>query len=84
MTDKPNTAEPGKQRRRWFQFSLRTLLLMVTIVGLLCPVGAHYLRERQRRQKAIEREIETISKALEQLPHQGPDYPYPSPRDAAR
>jgi hypothetical protein len=27
MTDKPNTAEPGKQRRRWFQFSLRTLLV---------------------------------------------------------
>jgi hypothetical protein len=29
MDQKPNTAEPGKARRRWFQFKLRTLLIVV-------------------------------------------------------
>jgi hypothetical protein len=28
-------AEPPKRKRRWFQFSLRTLLIAVTVVALL-------------------------------------------------
>ena len=31
--DTPNTAEPGKPRRRWFQFRLRTLLVAIAHAG---------------------------------------------------
>jgi hypothetical protein len=40
MTDKPNTVEPGMPRRRWFPFRLRTLLIGMAIVAMLCPLGA--------------------------------------------
>ena len=49
MPDKPNTAEPGKPRRRWFQFRLRTLLIGVAVVALPCTYVAHaanVVRER--------------------------------------
>ncbi len=36
MPDKPNIAEPQKPRRRWFQFRLRTLLIVTAIVAVLC------------------------------------------------
>jgi len=38
MPDNPNTAEPGKPRRRWFQFRLRTLL--ITVVAAACGLSA--------------------------------------------
>jgi len=31
MPDNPNTAEPQKPRRRWFQFRLRTMLISVVV-----------------------------------------------------
>jgi hypothetical protein len=49
MPDKPNTAEPGKPRRRWFQFRLRTLLVAMTVA---CAVSSwvgyqlNWIRER--------------------------------------
>jgi hypothetical protein len=52
MDQKPNTAEPGKPRRRWFQFRLRTLLIGVAVAAMLCPVGTHYLREWQKSREA--------------------------------
>jgi hypothetical protein len=36
MDEKPNTAEPHKPRRRWFQFRLRTLLVIVTLLAIPC------------------------------------------------
>jgi hypothetical protein len=33
MDEKPDNAEP---RRRWYQFSLRTLLIGVALLGVLC------------------------------------------------
>jgi len=33
MPDNPITAEPGKLRRRWFQFRLRTMLVAVVLLG---------------------------------------------------
>jgi hypothetical protein len=36
----PNAAEP-KSRRRWHQYSLRTLLIGVTLAGLPCAYVAH-------------------------------------------
>ena len=38
MPDTPNTAEPGKPRRRWFQFRLRTLLIGVALLSVLLGV----------------------------------------------
>ena len=44
MDQKPNTAEPKKPRRRWFQFRLRTLLIGMMLLSV--PLGdvAHELR----------------------------------------
>jgi hypothetical protein len=37
MHEKPATAEPRKKaRRRWYQFSIRTLLIGVMLLGLVC------------------------------------------------
>ena len=47
MLDNPNTAEPAKPRR-WFQFRLRTLLIVVTLIAAFCPIGARYFRESER------------------------------------
>ena len=56
MPDNPNTAEPHKPRRRCFQFSLRTLLITVAIMAMLCPLCVRYVREREhRRADALER-----------------------------
>ncbi len=41
MADTPNTAEPGKPRRRWFQFRLRMLLIAVVLIGAACAYVAH-------------------------------------------
>ena len=35
MQTEPTKAEPPKRKRRWFQFSLRTQLIVVTLDGLL-------------------------------------------------
>ena len=51
MPDKLDTAEPQKPRRRWFQFRLRTLLIVVELLGAACGYVAHeaqVVRERTR------------------------------------
>ena len=40
------TGQPPKSKRRWFQFSLRTLLIAVTLAALLCAVAAYWYRSR--------------------------------------
>jgi hypothetical protein len=37
MEAEPLKAEPPKRKRRWFQFSLRTLLIVVTVVAVILP-----------------------------------------------
>ncbi len=52
MAEKPNASEPTKPRRRWFQFSLRTLLIVVVLIG--CGMG--WLGPKvynARRQRAV-------------------------------
>ncbi len=41
MPEKPDNAVP---RRRWYQFSLRTLLIGVALLGVLCAYVAHEYR----------------------------------------
>jgi len=56
MVDTPNSpiqpAAPAKPRRRWFRFSLRTMLVFVTLAG--CALGwlGAKLREARRQQVA--------------------------------
>jgi hypothetical protein len=51
MSNDPDTDEPGKPRRRWYQFSLRTLLVAVAV---FCAVvgwgGSQFLIVRERRE----------------------------------
>ena len=45
MTHEVQPAEPAvseKPKRRWFQFSLRTMLLAITSAGILCGWVANY------------------------------------------
>jgi hypothetical protein len=55
MQIEPSKADPPKRKRRWFQFSLRTLLVVVTIIAVQCAVCLPLLREwQQRRQRDAE------------------------------
>jgi hypothetical protein len=36
MQTEPPQAEPPKRKRRWFQFSLRSLLIVVTVLAAVC------------------------------------------------
>jgi hypothetical protein len=41
MLDTPTTPDPPKPRRRWYQFRLRTLLMGVVLLAVLCAYVAH-------------------------------------------
>jgi hypothetical protein len=50
METEPHKVEPPKRKRRWFQFSLRTLMIVVMLLALPCAyVGwqAKIVRERR-------------------------------------
>ena len=48
MQSEPPNAEPPKRKRRWFQYSLRTLLLLTMALG----IGSRWITVRAQRQKA--------------------------------
>jgi len=59
MTDKPNTREPSKTRRRRFQFRLRTLLIVVALTATLLAAWRWYgtilrLKDREAVRQALE------------------------------
>ena len=45
MPHTPNIAEPMKLRHRWFRFGLRTLLIAVVGLSILCAGYAAYIRK---------------------------------------
>ena len=53
------TDQPPKSRRRWFQFSLRTLLIAVTLVACLLMAWRVYVEpyRRQRETMALIKEL---------------------------
>ena len=59
MEAEPPKADPPKRKRRWFQFSLRTLMIGVTLLAALSAAVTWVIRDRQRlireRDEAIER-----------------------------
>ena len=52
MQTEPPKAEPPKRKRRWFQFSLRTLLIVVAVLAVLCGYVARQA-DMVRERKAI-------------------------------
>jgi hypothetical protein len=48
MEADPTNADQPKRKRRWFQFSLRTLLVGVTVSALLCGEAACLLGDLPR------------------------------------
>ena len=54
MQSEPPQADPPKRKRRWFQFSLRSLLIGVTVLAVICAVGVPLLREWLRPPEIVE------------------------------
>jgi Leucine-rich repeat (LRR) protein len=50
-TDQPSTSKPF---RRWFQYSLRTLLIVVTLFAFACSWFAVKLGQAKRQREAVE------------------------------
>ena len=50
MTDQPDTPKP---RRRWFRFSLRTLLVVMLLFGVVFGVLAWMANEARRQRKVV-------------------------------
>jgi len=48
-----------KSKRRWFQYSLRTLLVLVLVVSLPCSWLAVKIRQKEKERQAVE-EIENL------------------------
>lgn len=74
MPIEPTEADPPKRQRRWCQFSLRTLFVVVTIVAVACAVCLPMLRVWQNY-NSIEERFRRVGKLLEEagdIPDIGP------------
>ena len=58
MEAEPTKAEPPKRNRPRFQFRLRTLLIGMTVVAVLCAATARFVDERQRLIQERDRAIQ--------------------------
>jgi hypothetical protein len=62
MQTEPPDVEPPKRKRRWFQFSLRTLMIGVTLLAFLSAAATWVVQDRQRlmreRDEAMGREAD--------------------------
>ena len=54
MQDQPMTTPTPKPKLRWFQFSLRTLLVFVTLCAFACSWLAVKMKQAERQRKAVE------------------------------
>jgi hypothetical protein len=55
MPTEPPNAEPPKRQRRWFQFSLRTLLIGVTLLAVPCAYVGWQIKIVQERRSMLAR-----------------------------
>ena len=53
MEVEPPKAEPPKRKRRWFQFSLRSLLIVVVIVAIPCAWLGWKIDQKRRECEAV-------------------------------
>jgi hypothetical protein len=61
MQAEPPKADPPKRKRRWFQFSLRTLMIVVAVVAAVCSVLAdrqYLIHERNAAWDDLKGEME--------------------------
>jgi len=50
MEDEPSSSTPPKRKRRWYQFSLRTLLIEIVVLAVgFGWLGRNVERKRQQR-----------------------------------
>ena len=54
MEAEPTTSEPPKRKRRWYQFSLRTLLIFTLICAIVSAWMAVRLKRAERQKSAVE------------------------------
>ena len=58
MEAEPPEAEPPKRKRRWYQFSLRTLMIFT----LICALGAEWLGRKLEHKRREQHAVETLVK----------------------
>ena len=58
MQTEPPKSDPPKRKRRWFQFSLRTMMVFVTLLCL--GLGLNSIRVRANRQRATVEKLRSI------------------------
>jgi hypothetical protein len=54
MQSEPPKAERPKRKRRWLQFSLRTLLIFTMICAIGCAWLAHKIERKRKEREAAE------------------------------
>ncbi|HEV2969944.1 MAG TPA: hypothetical protein VGY55_08135 [Pirellulales bacterium] len=54
-SDDPQTSPPRKKRRRWFQYRLRTLFLVMTAICVWLGWESHVVRQRKAALEEIKR-----------------------------
>ena len=59
MEVEPTKAEPPKRKRRWFRFSLRTLLILTAIGGVACGLLGKKI-EQKRKERELVSAIRTL------------------------
>jgi hypothetical protein len=75
MQTEPSKAEPPKRKRRWIQFSLRTLMIGVTLLAIGCWGGALNRRSNEFHYRALDAgRLAVVNQAL-------PDSAAPVPND---
>jgi len=74
-----NDSRPPKPKRRWFQFSLRTLLVFVVVVGIgFGWLGSKLQRAGKNREAAAE--VQRVAAEIESLGGMvGMEFPKPPP-----
>ena len=68
------TTQPPKHKRRWYQFSLRTLLITMTVATVAFGGWVQYRRERARENRERVAEVEEAVAAIEQTKVSGTVY----------
>jgi hypothetical protein len=54
MEVEPFKSDPPKRKRRWFQFSLRTLLIVVTLLAVVCAYFARSIEIARTRRVMLD------------------------------